>query len=147
MKVVSVRHGFATNSSSSHSVVTGTPSWGGLTKQEIADYCDFSYAETEYGWAQETFSDMNDIVMYGLLNFIRLGYHVGYNEKFSESQFEFAVLSRCFSNELTTLLLKAGEKFCDGYIDHQSLFGNGTEEEFWEYVYSTVSVETDNDNH
>ena len=155
MTPVSVRYGFATNSSSLHSLVHGAPSWAGLTKDEIVEQFNPSYAENEYGWSKEEYSSLDDVVMYCLLNhFSRLYSQASkpfieegdFYAKYTPQSHEFIVLSMILEDSTKNLLLKAGKYFTDGYIDHQSITGSGNEEEFWNDVYGITEIETGNDN-
>lgn len=148
MKITSVRHGFATNSSSSHSVVHGIPNWSGLTKREIADNYNPKIGTTEFGWEFETHDDFNSIVTYAIMANLVFDYSfVPYGETFNTSKWEFEILSRGYSEELTDILLKHGEYLInEAYVDHQSFLGGGTEDSVWDFIYGVTSVETGNDN-
>lgn len=134
LNITSVRLGFATNSSSAHSVVFGG-SFGGWSKQEIAEKYS-GYGQDEFGWEFDEYSDLDSLVNYGLLLFDI------YNlENVSE--------------ELQTILDKAKAASVEGYIDHQSMpyesydyddFNGTAEENFWKFISEVSEVSTGNDN-
>ena len=147
--VTSVRHGFATNSSSSHSVVTGTPSWGKKSKQEIVDM----FNPTEYTYGEiETLDEI--VTMAYSCALAPYFYSTDYKV---ESQLEFDILRSVYSDELKQLLLKIPfETFKDAMynmdIEWEPKNYNYTyddtspeaqavyEENFWHLVYTTVGA-------
>ncbi len=140
MKIVSIRQGFATNSSSMHSVVRYGNSWNSKTKQEIAELYETSIygGETEFGWSYDTFSDLGSIINYALLLFIQR-----YGESIKPDE---------YSHELQTIINAALiNNVFSGYIDHQSIEDydcvGTSEEKFWQFVHEVGKIVTDNDNH
>lgn len=172
MKLLSVRHGFATNSSSSHSVVYGST----RERSEVVDGYSGG-GNSEFGWAWEEFTGLDSLVNYGLLNFVlksvyRDGETVATNfgrvyesakvaQPFvsdrwrANPQFDLDVWKHNLGNiglqpETLALLVKVDPiLFHRGYIDHQSLFsGEGAtwEDRLWNYLTTVAIVRTGNDN-
>lgn len=146
MKVTSVRYGFATNSSSSHSVIHGGPEWASMTNEEIADKYNPMEGNLEFGWEFDEYDDFNSIVTYAILAHVNLNFYTDYYQKLDRTQFEFNVLSLGFSETLTRMILDNAKIFMDdAYVDHQSFIG-GTEEDVWTFIRSVIEVHTGNDN-
>ena len=149
MKVVQVRHGFATNSSSSHSVVSGTPSWGNLSKQEIVD--KFKSDVTDRSFDSGTFTSFDDIVLCGLNAIVYQDEDIfPYQYNQSHVEYDFKVSQSGLSEQLQELLVKAGENCFKGSVPEgdeiYSMYHNSnktTEENFWDFVYNVTAIEVE----
>lgn len=166
MKVQSLRLGFATNSSSSHSVVLTDAFQPARTQEEVASNYRGN-GETEFGWGYETHSDLDSIVNYGVLLYIAYQPFVeelqascetgsigeGWLKRttYDQQLWEEGVNSLLISEPTKTILKQHGPEF-DGYIDHQShephegAVGDW-EKDFWDFVTRCLELVIDNDNH
>lgn len=109
------RRGFATNSSSSHSLV--------YFKDEVADSNPIPITDVEFGWGDFTLASLGNKLMYALVARLqRDGHSTGYWETPSNSQVDGAyerykhLFPEFGPDEFRTAL--------GGYIDHQSADGD-----------------------
>lgn len=149
-KVTSIRYGFATNSSSSHSIITGVPSWKNKSKQEIVDMVDFTdYDYISFGECAEI-DEVKDIMLYALYAFI-VDPNTSYNNRFETvEKFEFFCLSKGFSDEFNQFILKLNDKILSSLIvsddnnsagDYKENIGLEGEDVFWHFVYNVSYIE------
>lgn len=159
----SIRFGFATNSSSSHSVVlSGTP-W-------LSDYQDLAEQYTaegqlQFGWEEDYYDDLDSIINYAFYLYLdrweyieKLRFKAAekppsnpYDPPHYSSDLWEAAVSNSTLLPATKLVLTKLGPAADGYIDHQSIedfFPDlGTpEEKFWAFVQTCASIVTGNDN-
>jgi hypothetical protein len=161
MMIKSIRFGFATNSSSSHSVV--------LSDKMVRDPYEAlknytNSGEDEFGWNVETFSHPDSIINYAFLLFsgnttlisdlIAAAKLKGENINYSPELWKEVVEASELPDWLKAwLLLKTPSGWHGlGYIDHQSnywpqeLSGMKNEEAFLQFIGTCLSITTGNDN-
>lgn len=151
-KTTSIRYGFATNSSSSHSIITGVPSWKNKSKQEIVDMVDFTEEEYITFGEGAVIDELQDIILYALYAFI-IEPNTTYSNRFETvEKFEFFCLSKGFSDEFNQFVLKLNDKVLNSLIvsddndstgDYKENVGLDGEDVFWHFVYN-VSYIVDN---
>lgn len=141
MKVTSVRYGFATNSSSSHSVITGVPSWAKKTKEQIAE--EFNPVRYDY----DEISSLDDVVSAALVCTLSPYFYSQHNFE-TQSQLEFITMTSAFSEEIKKIVLKFDHAdFKNNFFnldlewepknyDYDDADPKVMEENFWNFVYS-----------
>jgi hypothetical protein len=146
MKLVSARFGFATNSSSSHSVVYNYSPVRSFD-DVVAQYAG---GETEFGWQEETYSDISSIVNYAAL--LIFGDYVRQKDDERAEMILDDLIDHEIDGEVAELLRKV-RCSCRGwaYIDHQSAYMPFDSlptlgERFKAFVMEVTSIETGNDN-
>jgi hypothetical protein len=152
MKTVSIRFGFATNSSSYHSLVQGTPTWSNLSRQEIIE----KYLANQnpsfrpaYGEGMEDISEMDDIVTYALYSLVLedLDSYAYYGRDHNISEYEFELLTKGFSSDIIELVRKLEPYFSEVYVsdDTSSAYRfadkfKSKEEAFWNFIYGVSCI-------
>lgn len=155
MQITSARVGFATNSSSSHSVIFGSAPYASLSKEEIAEKY-VGVGHRQFGWDHESYTDLESIINYAIILFFN-GLTGGYGEsKITEGDVDAALENCGASNDapLREILVKFTTTGGWAYIDHESM-GHpfdyrevkdlSTADLFWKFIYEIAEVITDGD--
>ena len=152
MKVVSVRYGCATNSSSYHSLVTGITSWKNLSKEEIIEkYLSTKTPETfsaSYGEYIGEVNELDDIVSYALYSIILSNLDsYSWRNNHNISEYEFECLTRGYSSDIISLIRKAEPYLKDMTVSDDNDSANrfaqkhkNNEDGFWNFVYTVAEI-------
>ena len=173
MKVQSIRYGFATNSSSSHSVVLYHK-----PARRIEDVLEElkvpGTGKTEFGWEEELSTDVKSILNYGIIFYLLP--HAPFNSLVESARkpakhplygYKISIVDRAELHKALELLVRRRKIRPETqrvvvafpweqsyYIDHQSgprearhdVTGKTPEQRFWDFVTRCLSIQTDNDN-
>lgn len=133
MKIHTVRHGFATNSSSSHSIISGTASWHDMTPAEIVQfYLGIDKIPEMYDcYDLEVHDTLESVITYAII-------------ATGSTEYSLTDVSQIETNARTILL---------AYADKNTVYWNTLEagmkhakpgefsRVFWEFVYSVSAIE------
>jgi hypothetical protein len=137
MKVTSIRRGFATNSSSVHSIVLGGNSYAHMSREEMAEIYDPNSGHDEFGWSDQDYSGLDSMINYFIFGW---GLHVGDPSGYSEEFKKIIEKAKTHSEH------NKWGCYVDHGSEHLSIEFGSSEEGFWRFVESVSYIEGGNDN-
>lgn len=155
ISVVSVRAGFATNSSSVHSLIKCDAEWHTWPKEKIVKKYlqhETSSGETEFGWYKNEYSDMCSIINYAIMTVLK-------KEECNPTTESYEQVNVYGSEMLNRIINHFDSTYNNNhlaYVDHgtEHIYGSGLknigkdnpEKLFWEFVKKIGMIRTWNDN-